>query len=643
MKSNLLRRLLSTASIFFLLLEVAWAQSVDRTPQILTRLTGVGFGKLALPYQAKSLTFMSWEDSPRLDALLRGDQLHLSLSDAVALALENNLDIELQRYAPRIAESDLERARAGSLLRGVPLTVREGPVGVGGPVVAPPGTVPTVTPVSPNLLTTSVSQNEDNLSIVDTPLSLGSPVPSFDPVLIGLSGWQHQDTPETSFFLAGTNPLLGNSLTSNFSFAQGMSTGTLFNLSFNNFRQESNSSRVDYNPYTASSLAFTITQPLLQGFGPGVNRRFIRIAKNNEKVSDLLFRQQAITTVAAVVRLYWDLVSLREDLQVKRQALELAQKLYSDNKNQVEVGTLPPIELVRAQAQVASSQQDLINAESLVEQQEVVLKNFLSRKSTADKRLAGAHIVPTDQILIPDKEPEYDLDDLAAQALQHRPDLASGRVQVENTTLNLKGTKNALLPSLDLVGSLQNNGLAGVVNPRSSLGRTIVPAFIGGYGDILSQLFRVNYPNYGVGVQLNVPLRNRSAQADVVRDQVVLRQSEIRLRELEKQVRVEVESALIALRRARASYEAAVQTRVFEEKTLAQEEERYKVGASTSFFVIQDQRDLAQARSAEVVTRSVYVESKNALDLAIGRTLEVNNITLDEAYRGQVSRPPREP
>ena len=405
------------------------------------------------------------QNSDRVDALTRGGKLYLSLQDAIALALENNLDIELERYGPRIADSDLMRARAGSLLRGMPLTVLEGPNGVGGPVETPPGSSPPLTPSSSAILNAGSNPLQDDLSIIGaTPLSTGPPVPLRDPVLTGTISPGYSNTPQASQFLTGSNSLIGHTLTGNFGFVQGLSTGGTLSAGYANLRQSLNNGRLDFNPYVASSLGLTFTQPILQGFGFGLNGRFIRIARNDERMSDLVFRQQVISTVWNVINLYWDLVSLNEDVRVKREALDLAQKLLEDNKARVEVGTLAPLEVTRAQAEVAQARQNLTNAESLVLEQELVLKDVLTRTGTADAKVSAARIVPTDRIEVPERDELPPLEELVRVALQDRPDLETGQVQIENTRLALKGSRNALLPSLNFFATAQGSALAGHVN-----------------------------------------------------------------------------------------------------------------------------------------------------------------------------------
>jgi outer membrane protein len=465
-------------------------------------------------------------------------------------------------------------------------------------------------------------------------------------VLAGTLSASHQTALQTSPFSYGVNPLVGNYASGNFGYVQGLSTGTLFNAGYTAQRTDNNATRSIYNPSSTGTLGLTVTQPLLQGFGIALNRRYIRIAQNDERIAGSIFQQQLINTVSGVIRLYWDLVSLDADLQVKRGALQLAQKLLEDNKSQVEVGTLAPLELKRAQAEVARSRQDLTNSESLVLQQEVLLKSVLTRTGGADERLRQTRIVPLDHIDVPAQESIQPVQDLLTTAFDHRPDVAQARLQLDNSEISLKGSKNELLPSLNLIGSLQNNGLTGITNPTapaSAFPAGYLPVndpLLGGTGNLLAQLFGRSYPNYSIGVQLNIPLRNRVAQADVVRDELQVRQTQVRQQQLVVQVKLEVQNALVALQRARASYEAAVETRQLQEEALAAEQERYTVGASTSFFVIQYERDLAQAKSTEVASQGIYAKSKATLDRALGLTLVNNNVQMDEALKGQVSQAP---
>ncbi len=556
------------------------------------------------------------EDSPRLASLIRGGNAYLSLRDAIAIALENNLDVELQRLGPRFAETEIRRASAGALLRGIPLSVREGPKSVS---TAADALAPSLGPGP-----------ETNLSIAgQSALSTGRLPPSFDPVLAAKVRRDHLTSPQLNSFLVGTTALQTDSTVANFGWQQGFLTGGEITAGWDNNRQNHNHRRYDLRPYSASSFGIAFTQPLLRGFGRALNSRFIRIAANARTQSELVFRQQVISTVAGVIRLYWDLASLQADVRVRRQALERAEKLLSDNQAQVEAGTRAPIEVVRARAEVARTRRDLIAAEALVRQQETVLKDYLTRRTVTDPALENIRFVLTDPLRVDPAEPVPPAAELAQGAVERRPDLAQARLQIESTREALRGSKDALRPSLDIVATVRNNALAGDVNPLTAPGaapHNPDPILIGGYGTALAQLFRRNFPDYGVGIQLTIPLRNRVAQADYTRDSLALRQQQLRVRQLHKQVHVELENTTIALEQARAALAAAESERQFQEQALAAEEEKLAVGASTTFLVIQYQRDLAQARAAEVAAQAGYLKARAALDRAAGALLEKYSI-----------------
>jgi len=578
-------------------------------------------GGITRPYRAKTVPPTEFSNSARVDALIRAGRLYLSLQDAIALALENNLDIELQRYGPRIAQTDVERAEAGAALRGVSTATQTASEGV----------------------SSSVPQGA----------SAGTPIPSLDPAFVGQLNWSHRSLPQTNSFSTGTSYLVSNSRLSNFGLQKGFLTGTILNFGWNNNWLDQNSARADFNPSTAASFNLTITQRLLQGFGLAVNSRNIRIAKNNRQVSDLVFEQQVIATVSSVIEIYWELVSLNDEVKVRRQTLALSQKLLDDNKQRVELGSLAAIEVARTEAEVARAEQDLTISETALLQQETILKNALTRSGVASYSLTTTRIIPTDSLRVPGSEPVEPIQDLVAKAVANRPELSQLGLQIQNTKLGLKGTKSALLPSLDLVANLQNNALAGQINslpippvqgsslaPQPRSPNSVDPFFLGGYGTVLSQLVSRNFPDYAIGVQLTIPLRNRAAQADMVRDQLSLRQQEIRRKQLENQVQVDVQNALTAVQQARARHQAATKSRAYQEQTYEGEQGKYELGASTSYFVVQAQRDLAAARSTEIVALSAYNKARTELDKATGQTISANSILIEEARRGRVSREP---
>ena len=598
------------------------------------------------PYQAKPVPPVNFQNSERIFELMRAGQLYLSLGDAIALALENNLDIEVERFLPRIAQTDLQRAKGGGLLRGLSLLVDEPPPGIGGPN-GPLLTTLTASSTPAPVVNSNfsdvalITEQQNDLSVTGaTPLSAGPAIPQYDPAISGLVNWAHQSIVEFNpLVTGGSNWLTSKNVNANAGWTQGFSPGTQLSVTFDNTRLTSDAARYTYNPILNSSLGFTITQPLLRGFGIELNRRYIHIAKNNEKIAGLVFRQQVIDTVAGIARLYTDLVSLNEDVNVKRESLLLAQRLYEDNKHKVEQGEQAPIEVTRAQAQVASNQQALISAQGLVEQQELIVKTALTRGGLANPAIRAAHIIPTDNVNVPETEPLQPVEDMITEALRNRPDLAQAGIQVENSQINLKGSLNGLRPELDVVGNMQNGGLSGDVSPVAAALTPGAALYPGGYGTTLGQIFKNNFPTYSVGLQLTLPLRNRVAQADAVRDELQVRQSQVRHQQFEDQIRLEVADAYVAMRQARAAYDAAVQSRRLQEQSVKVEQETFDVGLATNYLVIQYQTYLAQARSTEVAAKGAYAKARVALERATARTLEVNQVSIEEAQNGRVSRP----
>jgi outer membrane protein len=602
------------------------------------------FAPAQSPYRTREVSPVNLQNSQRIFDLMRAGQLYLSLDDAIALALENNLDIELERFLPKISDTDLLRAHGGGLLRGLSLLVNEPAPGIGGPngsllTNLTAGSTPTPL-VNTNFSDIAlISQQQNNLSVTGViPMANGPAIPQYDPIVSGQVNGQHATTPENSTLTTGSNWLAQNEVNANAGMNAGFSSGTQLSVNFDNSRYSTNASRYTYNPFVNSSLGFTLTQPLLQGFGMSLNKRYIRIARNSRKVADLVFRQQVMDTVAGVARLYTDLVSLNEDVKVKQEALRLAERLLEDNRTQVDQGTQAPIEVTRANASVAASRQALISAQGLVRQQELIVKTAITRGGLANPLLLAAHIIPTDALAVPDRETVQPLAELVGEALRNRPDLAGAGLQVENSEISLKGSLNALKPQFDLVGTVQNSGLAGDLNP---LAGTVTGSLNpGGYGTALGQLLRRNFPSYGVGVQLTLPLRNRVAQADAVRDELQVRQAEVRRQQLQDQVRLEVADAEESLRQARAVYDAAVEALHLQEQSVSVEEQTFAVGLATNLTVIQYQNYLAQARSTEVASRGAYIKAKIALQRATGAVLDAHHVAIDEAYRGSVARPP---
>jgi outer membrane protein TolC len=337
------------------------------------------------------------------------------------------------------------------------------------------------------------------------------------------------------------------------------------------------------------------------------------------------------------------LVSFNKAVQVAKDALGASQQLLENNRRQVEVGTLAPIEVVRAEAEIASREQTLTVAETRLLQQETILKTALSKTGVANPAIGAARIIPTDQIRVPGLEPITPIQELVAQALSSRPELSQSRIQLTNQELTIRGSKNALLPSLDLIASTSNSALAGEQNTLPLLPGTTRfnnAFFVGGYSTVLSQLFARNFPNYAIGFSLNVPIRNRAAQAQVVGDQLAYRQQQLALQRLENQVRVDVQNAMIAVSQARAGYLSARKAEVLQQQTLDAEQKKLQLGASTIYNVILAERDLVTAQSASVAAEASYAKSRVELDRATGQIMYNNNVSMEDAVKGAVARPP---
>lgn len=596
------------------------------------------FWDFLAPYRAVDAPALRLGPADRARTLVRNGAIYLSLYDAIALAIENNLDVEVARYQLSISGTDVLRARGGGNLRGVDYSIAESPTGVGGPgsplLNSAASTVTPTTPTVNDLTSLNVlTETQTNLSQQGTAAySAGPAVPTFQPTFVGQNTYFQRSngsllTSGSGLGVPENSPLTLHFTTANYALVQGFGYGTQVEVDLNNAAQALYGTESRYDPFSEPNTSVTLSQPLLRGFGREVNLRYMRIAAINLKISRLLFYQQLISTVYGVSRLYYDLVSLNESAAVKRQTLEAARKLYQDDSAQVEQGTLAPLELTRAQSLVTSSQLDLIQSEGLVHQQETILKSQLARRGSADPLLSNLSIIPTDPISIPATEALKPLDALVSEALATRPDLAQAALQLQSGEISVKASRNAVLPEVDLVANFQTRGSSEV--PFTTLG-TPGTALIAAPSDLGVAALRTSRV-YQAGVQLNLPLKNRVAQADAARDVLQLRQAEARTQLLANQVREQVENAVIALQTARSALNAALQSRQYQEQLVSAERDKLTVGASTNFLVIQQETYLAQARSTEVAARSVWIKARVALDRAIGDLLEKNGISFDQS------------
>lgn len=602
------------------------------------------------PYLGKSVAPPSLTNTPRLDQLMVNGKLMLSMNDAIALALENNLDIAISRYNLNIADTDVLRTKAGAQVLGVNTGVVQGTPGGG---VGGLGGATTGAGGAGGTTGGGGGAGSGTLGIVSSTIGIGSPITSFDPILTGTLQIDKFSQQPTNPFSGNVPVAFQNTTTANFAYNQGFASGTSLSVGFNNSRVTSNSPFNTYSPALTPSFKATLTQHLLQGFGVVPNKRFIIIAKNNRELSDVAFRLQITTTVDQIQNMYWDLVNAYENVKVQQDALALAEKTLSDNKKQVEIGTLAPIEIVRAQSQVATNQQSLIVAQTNLELQQLLMKNALSR-TLVDPKIIDAAVVPTDTMRIPPQEAAAAVpgQELVNDALQHRPELAESRIDLSSRETSLKAVKNALLPSVDLFAYYGGSGLGGDFNPNAPVCTAPNEQFCTppdqippntSYGHAFHQLFNSTAPDKGVGLSLNIPLRNRTAQANQIRAQLELRQAEMRLQQVENEIRIEVRNAQFALQQNWANVAAAQAAVDLAQQSLDAEQKKYALGASTTTLVLQQSSGLTQARSNLVAARAAYEKSRVELDRATGLLLEHNGIDMADAQMGVVSKMPSVP
>ncbi len=611
------------------------------------------FPNVWAPYQPETVPSPNLNNTPRVDQLLHDGRIMLSIDDAVALTLENNLDIVLARYNLNIADTDILRARSGANVLGVNTgIVQNTPGGGTGGLSGNVGSGAGGTSVAAGGVGTGTN------GLVSSTLGIGAPITSFDPMFTSTLQMDRNNAESTSVFslvpVANTN-----TGTANFSYVQGFQSGTDLSVGFNNTHVTTNNPTSTYTPSLSSGFQFRLTQNLLQGLGFLPNTRFIRIAKNNREITDVAFRLQVITTVDQIENLYWNLVYAYENVRVQQEALAFAEQTLADNKKQVQFGTLPPIQVVSAQATVSTDQQNLILAQTNLELQQLLMKNALSR-NLEDPVLAGAEVIPTSTMQLPAQEPVVPTQDLIHDALSHRAELTESRIDLNSRQLNNKAVRNAMLPTLDLYAYYGGAGIGGDVNPAVALcgtpGASITfcfnpskaaPPFRNGgpvgYGGTLNQMFTSVAPDKGIGLTLSVPIRNRMAQADQVRAELEYRQAQVRLQQLENQVRIEVRNAQFDVQQSRASVDAAQAAEDFARQTLDSDQKKLAAGVGTSTAVLQDDAALTTSESNLVSAKAAYEKAQVEMDRATGLLLDRAGIVMADAENGQVTHMPSVP
>ncbi len=612
------------------------------------------------PYKSRSVPPPDLVNTPRIEQVMRDGKIYLSMDDAVALALENNLDIAIARYNLNIADTEILRANAGGSTLGVNFGVVQNTPGGGvGGLSGAVGSGSGGTSVAAGGAGAGVG------GLVSSTLGSGPIITSFDPVLTGTLQMDRAYSQSTSIF----SPIpVGNQNTgtANFSYLQGFKTGTNFSVGFNNTHSTTDNPTSTYSPLLSSGVQFRFTQHLLQGFGFAPNTRFIRIAKNNREISDVAFRLQVLTTVDQIENLYWNLVYAYENVRVTNESLAFAQKTLSDTKKQVEIGSLAPIEVVRAQSTVSTDQQQLTVAQTNLQLQQLLMKNALSR-TLVDPKLADAEVIPMSTMQLPEKEQVVPTQDLVTDALSHRAELAEARINLTNNEISNKAVRSSLLPSLDLFGYYGGTGVGGSISPsilsapactpsntfncfdpnRLAPGfqRPGSPGFVTsvGYGDALDQLVSSASADKGLGITLSIPLRNRVAQATQIRSELEYRQAQMRLQQLENQVRIEVRNAQFSVTQNRAAVEAAQAAVELGRQSLDAEQKKYALGASTATLVLQNQSALATAESNLVSAMAAYEKAEVELDRATGLLLDHAGIVVADAEKGEVTHAPKIP
>jgi outer membrane protein TolC len=569
---------------------------------------------------------------------LRDGKIYLSLNDAVTLALENNYDIEIARVNLDIADTDLLRAKAGGALRGVNTGIVQNTIGGTTSTVAGSG--------GPGGTSTGAGGGAAGVQGIVTSTNGGGPLPvNRDPVLTGQVQYEDANTQQTNTLITGTDTLKQNTGSYNFGYQQGFVTGTLFNLTLNNSRTTTNSVRSTYSPQLNSTFQAKVTQHLLQGFGPWLNTRFILQAKNDRRITNSAFRQQLLSTVTQVENIYWGLVSAYEDEQAKERALTQSTQLTADNRRQLEIGTLAPLDVVNSDAAVAADKQALVASKTNLEYQQLIMKQAIARNLN-DPQLSNAPVIPTDRVSL-DRLPEEDtqIEDLVRQAYASNPQIEQAVLQMKNNEITIKAFKNNLLPTVDAYAFYGGSALGGVQNPalvcdfttNAPCAPNTFPTR--GMNDVLSNTYNGRYPDTGVGVNINIPIRNRIAQADQARSQMEYRQSQMRLQQLYTQTRINVINVQYAMTNDRAQVQSAQAARDYAMQSLDAEQKKYKLGASTTALVLQQQRNLATADNNLISATAVYAKDRVGLGQLLSNLLDKYGINIVQAASGNISSP----
>jgi outer membrane protein TolC len=580
------------------------------------------------PYMADQVPEPVLTNSQRLDRLTHDGKLYLSLRDAIDLALENNLDLAIARYNLPIADTDVLRTKAGASFRGVNTGVVQGTPGggVGGFGAGAPGAGAGGTTGGAGGAGAGAS------GLVQSTLGVGTPVSSYDPQLDVNGGIEHLTLPQSNKATYGISPLQLNTTQVNATFTQAFSSGTTISFIFDNSRNTTNSPDFVLSPALNSYYRFTIQQQLLAGFGFGPNLRYLHIAKNNKKISDIAFKDQVIATVTQIENIYWDLVNAYEQARVNEQSLDFANQTLENDRKQLQLQAIPELDVMKAEAEVSQRDQDLTIARTDLQLQELLMKNALT-KSLDDPTLQEMPVVPTDRMQDADLGPTNSepIADLMMEGLKNRPELLETDIDLTNRQISRQAARNALLPSLSLVGFYGGSGLGGLVTPGNT---SDTPNDLPG---TWQSAFNNSSPDYYVGLNLNIPFRNRAAKADQYRSELEYRQASLRKEQLRKQIRIEIRNAQYALEQTRARVQAARKARDLAQRTFEITKKEQDLGAGSTYQTMTAQRDLSVAELALVTAMTTYQKAKVELDRSTGETLEHNGVQIQEAVTGTVT------
>jgi outer membrane protein TolC len=582
-------------------------------------------------FRPTSIGKASFANSVRLTDLVKDGTVYLSLSDALALALENNFDIAIARYNLDIADTDILRTRTGAEPLGVSSGLITNTLGGSSSILTTGG--------GPGGTTVGSGGAGSGASGLTLTTAGAGPMPeSLEPSVTAAIQFDRDRAPSTSFFSGGTS----STNTYDFTYDQGFVTGTQFEFAFDNSYASTSNSLTLYSPELSSSFKATVTQHLLQGAGIWVNKRFIYQATNNRRITDSSFRQQILYTVNQVETIYWGLVQAYEDVQSKQRALEQSTKVDSDDRKQLEIGTVAPLQVVQDDSAVASDRQALISAQSALNYQQQIIKQAVARNLN-DPALSAAPVIPTDRVTLEEiPEEKQPIEALVQEAFQNRPELEQATLTLRNDEITLKGARNALLPNFDIFGYLSGQGIAGSVNKNldSAYCGGICPTGSNGYGTAVDHAFNNSAPDKGIGFSLKIPIGNRYAQSVQARSLMEYRQAELRLEQEYTQIRMQVVNAQFALSNDRAQVQSAIAARDYAQQSVDAESKKLQLGASTAANVLLQQKNLATAEDNLIASNAAYANARASLYQILATTLQHYGINLNEAASGEVKTVP---